>query len=82
MSWPVPLTVQSKEYICGRLFAGIAGSNPFGTLDVCDVSILLVRPAYEILYVAVLCHVHSITMTETVLTITDLPTYWWASTWS
>jgi len=23
-----------------------------------------------------------ITMTETVLTLTDLPTYWWASTWS
>jgi len=45
-------------------------------------SICLAIPAYEILYVAVLWHVHSITMTETVLTFTDLPTYWWASTWS
>jgi len=38
-------------------------------------SIRLANPAYETLYVAGLRHVHSITMIETVLTLTDLPTY-------
>jgi len=45
-------------------------------------SICLAIPAYEILYVAGLWHVHSIIMTEIVLTFTDLPIFWWASTWS
>ena len=30
MSCPMPVAVQSKAYVCGRSFAGIAGSNPVG----------------------------------------------------
>ena len=51
-------------------------------LEVDVFSICLAIPAYEILYVTGLWHVHSITMTEIVLRFTDLPTYCWASTWS
>jgi hypothetical protein len=30
MSWPIPVAVKSKAYVCGRSFAGTAGSNPVG----------------------------------------------------
>ena len=32
---PIPVTAQSKEWVCGRSLAGIAGSNPAGSMDVC-----------------------------------------------
>ena len=32
---PIPATTRSKAWICGRSFAGIAGSNPDGDVDVC-----------------------------------------------
>jgi hypothetical protein len=28
--WPIPLAMNSKSLVCGRLLAGIAGSNPAG----------------------------------------------------
>jgi hypothetical protein len=30
-----PVAVQSEVWVCGRSFAGIAGSNPAGGMDVC-----------------------------------------------
>jgi len=32
---PVPVAARSKAYVCGRLPAEIAGSNPTGGMDVC-----------------------------------------------
>ena len=32
---PVPVAARSKARVCGRLPAGIAGSNPSGGMDVC-----------------------------------------------
>jgi hypothetical protein len=29
----IPLAVLSKAYVCSRLIAGIAGSNPFDSMD-------------------------------------------------
>jgi hypothetical protein len=31
----IPVAMQSKAYICNRLVAGIAGSNPAEGMDVC-----------------------------------------------
>jgi hypothetical protein len=31
----VPVDARSKAWVCGRLLAGIAGSNPAGDMDVC-----------------------------------------------
>jgi len=31
----IPVVAGSKEWVCGRLLAGIAGSNPAGGMDVC-----------------------------------------------
>jgi len=28
---PIPMAARSKLWVCGRLFAGIAGSNPAGS---------------------------------------------------
>jgi hypothetical protein len=30
-----PMAVRSKEWVCGRSIAGIAGSNPTGDMNVC-----------------------------------------------
>ena len=32
---PVPVAARSKAWVCGRLPAGIVGSNPAGGMDVC-----------------------------------------------
>jgi hypothetical protein len=32
---PIPVAARSKEWVCGRLRAGIAGSNPARGMDVC-----------------------------------------------
>ena len=32
---PNPVAARSKAWVCGRLIAGIAGSNPVGDTDVC-----------------------------------------------
>jgi len=32
---PVLVTARSKAWACGRSFAGFAGSNPAGDLDIC-----------------------------------------------
>jgi hypothetical protein len=32
---PIPVAAQSETYVCGRLVAGIVGSNPAGGMDVC-----------------------------------------------
>jgi hypothetical protein len=32
---PIPVAARSKAWVCGRSFAGIAGSNPTGGMDVC-----------------------------------------------
>ena len=31
----IPVAARSNAWVCGRSFAGIAGSNPAGGLDVC-----------------------------------------------
>jgi hypothetical protein len=31
----IPVAVRSKAWVCGLSFAGIAGSNPAGDIDVC-----------------------------------------------
>ena len=31
---PIPVAVPSRAWICGRLLAGVAGSNPAGSMDV------------------------------------------------
>jgi hypothetical protein len=36
----IPVTVQSKASVCGRLIAGIPGSNPSESMDVCPLSLL------------------------------------------
>jgi hypothetical protein len=33
--WPIPVAARSKMWVCGRLFAGIAGSNSAGVMDAC-----------------------------------------------
>ena len=33
----IPLAARSKAWVCGRWFAGIAGSNPVGDVDVCSL---------------------------------------------
>jgi hypothetical protein len=33
--WSIAVTTRSKTWVCGRLTAGIAGSNPAGGMDVC-----------------------------------------------
>jgi hypothetical protein len=32
---PIPVAARSKEYVCERLVAGIADSNPARGMDVC-----------------------------------------------
>jgi len=32
---PLPVAARSKVWVCGRLLAGIIGSNPVGGMDVC-----------------------------------------------
>ena len=32
---PIPVAARSKTWICCRSFAGIAGSNPAGGVDIC-----------------------------------------------
>jgi hypothetical protein len=32
---PIPLVALSKEWVCGRSLAEVAGSNPAGGMDVC-----------------------------------------------
>jgi hypothetical protein len=36
-SKPIPMAAQSKASVCGRSLAGIVGSNPTGSMDVCLV---------------------------------------------
>jgi hypothetical protein len=33
--WPTLVAARSKAYVCGRLVAGVAGSNPAEGMDVC-----------------------------------------------
>jgi len=41
---PIPVAARSKAWVCGRSFAGIAGSNLAGGMDVFRLSVLcLVR---------------------------------------
>ena len=37
---PIAVAVRSKGPVCGRLFAGIAGSNPAVGIDVCVLVLL------------------------------------------
>ena len=39
---PAPVAARPKAYVCGRSFAGIAGSNPTGSMDICLLSVLYV----------------------------------------
>ena len=32
---PVSVAATSNAWVCGRLLAGIAGSNPSGSMDIC-----------------------------------------------
>ena len=32
---PIPVAVRSKACVCGHWLAGIVGSNPAGSMDVC-----------------------------------------------
>ena len=32
---PISVAARSKTWVCGRLLAGIAGSNPSGGMDIC-----------------------------------------------
>jgi hypothetical protein len=41
-SLPIPLAARSKAWVCGRSLAGIVGSNPTGSIDVCLLSVLCV----------------------------------------
>ena len=34
------MAVQSKAWVCGRMLAGIVGSNHTGIMDVCLVSVV------------------------------------------
>jgi hypothetical protein len=34
-NWPIPVAVRSMAWVYGRSLAGIAGSTPFGGMDVC-----------------------------------------------
>jgi hypothetical protein len=38
------VVTRSKALVCGRLVAGIAGSNPVGGMDVCLLSLYVVLP--------------------------------------
>ena len=38
---PIPVAERSKATFCGRLPAGIAGSNPAEGMDVCAVCVVL-----------------------------------------
>jgi len=42
VTWPVPVDSQSKAWVCGRSPAGIAGSNPAGSMNVCLLGMLSV----------------------------------------
>ena len=42
MSVPIPVATRSKAYVCGRLFAEIAGSNSTGGIDACLLWVLCV----------------------------------------
>jgi hypothetical protein len=35
MYTPIPVVVRSKHWVCGCLLAGIVGSNPTGSMEVC-----------------------------------------------
>ena len=37
---PLPVTAQSKAWVCGRSLAGIVGSNPAGGMGVSLVSVV------------------------------------------
>jgi len=38
----IPVAVQYKAWVCGRLLAGIVGSNPARDMDVCLLLVLCV----------------------------------------
>ena len=37
---PIPAASRSKAWVCGRLLAGIVGSNPAGDIDVCILRVI------------------------------------------
>jgi hypothetical protein len=37
---PIPVAARSKAWDCGRSLAGIAGSNPAGSTDICLLKML------------------------------------------
>jgi hypothetical protein len=39
---PIPDAARSKAYVCGRLVAGIAGSNPARDMDICLLCLYVV----------------------------------------
>jgi hypothetical protein len=39
---PIPVTARSKAWVCDRLLAGIAGSNPTGGMDVSILQVFCV----------------------------------------
>jgi len=46
--WPTPVAARSKAWVCGRLLAGIVGSNPAGGMDVsCECYVLLGRVLFD-----------------------------------
>jgi hypothetical protein len=42
MMMPVPVAARSKAWVCGRLVAGIAGSNVAESMDVCLLCLYIV----------------------------------------
>jgi hypothetical protein len=40
MGWLILVTARSKAWIYGCLYAGIAGSNPAGGVDICLLNIV------------------------------------------
>jgi hypothetical protein len=41
-SVPITMAARSKAWVCGSSLAGIAGSNPVGSMDVCLLCLLCV----------------------------------------
>ena len=39
---PIPVAARTKAWVCGSSLAGIAGSNPAGSMDVCILGVLCV----------------------------------------
>ena len=62
---PIPMAVRSKVWVCGRSFAGIAGSNPVSVLC-CQVEVSTTgrSPALPSVMSVTVCDIETSTMTS------------------